>query len=321
MSEDELNTLTLWILIPSLSFLVISGLASAIGVPSSIVQRRKVRQVGRLDSLVSEYSERVDITVDWMDFRDLSRPYIYDILGRRGWICLDEVVDGNSWNMRFGYRPAEVGSDARTRLAGELASATPDTGGRYFLDLSQYTAVSKDEIGRAITSAGWVIDRAASVADTATLIASSDETENMAIPVGGTVPLGVLRQNEAVVAHAEHVRRETGFDPLADPELRALRSENNRYARRYSRHAWVAGVGWATGVAFLLLGVSGDLKRSSGGNDFPLYSAVLGCALLAVALVFTITAWRVRRLRTKAIGDRLTAVKELNKLHLRTRND
>ena len=154
MSESQLEAIALWIVIPASIVLVTLALVTVIGVPSGVIERRKRQQLDILSSAAGTAQEMLEI--DWIRYKYMSHSFVLDVLQERGWGYVDQVIDDNSWLLRFSrltQSPGRPGPDSRLR--SELANATLDSQGRYRVDLTNYEILTRADLERIIRSSGW----------------------------------------------------------------------------------------------------------------------------------------------------------------------
>lgn len=84
MTEGAINTLALWVLIPSGVLSLVLMLMVAVDAPRSVVRRRRRRQRADLEQALNEVG-RGEPTLDWMRFKDVPKQELVDMAGKRGW--------------------------------------------------------------------------------------------------------------------------------------------------------------------------------------------------------------------------------------------
>lgn len=151
---DRIETIALWIVIPSSALLVLLALFTVFGMPSGAIERRKNQQLTELKESLS--TARGFLEIDWMNYKYMSQQYILDVLQDNGWQYIDQAIDNNSWWLRFSsasQKSAQLAPDVRLRE--ELANAALDSQGRYRIDLTDYEILSRADLQRIIQSSGW----------------------------------------------------------------------------------------------------------------------------------------------------------------------
>lgn len=151
---DQIETISLWIVIPSSALLVILAIITVFGLPSSVIERRKYQQSTQLQAAIRTTQDLLEI--DWVKYKYMSRQYILDILQKNGWQYVDQAIDKNAWWLRFSpvsYNSVQLTPEVRLRE--ELANATLDGQGRYRIDLTDYEILPRSDLERIIRSSGW----------------------------------------------------------------------------------------------------------------------------------------------------------------------
>ncbi|MEV4649087.1 hypothetical protein [Saccharopolyspora sp. NPDC049357] len=102
MSQETANAIALWILVPSLILVVVITVGTALGTPRGVRDTRRERQMAQLDQGAAQ--ERVrqhTFQIDWLDYREISKPEIVSILSKHGWAYRDEELGDKEWLLRF----------------------------------------------------------------------------------------------------------------------------------------------------------------------------------------------------------------------------
>lgn len=312
MTEGAINTLALWVLIPSGVLSLVLMLMVAVDAPRSVVRRRRQRQRADLEQALNEVG-RGEPTLDWMRFKDVPKQELVDMAGKRGWHYSDQEVRGNSWLLRFtkdlAYR-SNVSSDPRQRLRRELGAARSGIDGTYRLDATQYADVPRPELLRLAQESGWQEVRA--VVDGVLLRpASADAAETPESFLRGP-SLEELRNNPQVAHRASVLESRLGFDPLSHATANHARGRHNHYIRLIRRNA-LLGVLYAMIALLGLITTFGALEPSDGANWY----VSLGVTLIMIAL-FVVSMLKVRvfsRQRNREIGDFVEAYQQLKQVH------
>lgn len=151
---DQIEVISLWIVIPSSALLVILAIFTVFGLPSSVIERRKYQQSTKLQAVIR--TTQAVLEIDWVNYKYMSRQYILDILQTNGWQYVDQVIDKNAWWLRFSpVSSNSVQLTPEARLREELANATLDGQGRYRIDLTDYEILPRPDLQRIIRSSGW----------------------------------------------------------------------------------------------------------------------------------------------------------------------
>ncbi|MEV6897235.1 hypothetical protein [Amycolatopsis sp. NPDC051372] len=274
MSDKVANSIALWLLLPALSLVVLVLAAQVAGTPRATRRRRRESQLCRLQSLGSGTS----LDLDWLEYREIPKAELLDVLGGQGWMLCAEDVGDTAWTLHFTRRtePAEVGS-ARTRLAGELAAAEPDVQGRYLLDASQYPAIPLNDVRRAAESAGWEVRR----------VAQDSARPSLELARPGTTSVHDLTDGPFTVAG----------EPPSAAALDAARQKHKLYAQQFARQVRLALFYGFVGV-FIFVGT----LTSADGSTFWLLLAVSAIVLALCGLAVTKAA-TVRQRRRTELGE------------------
>ncbi|MEW2501642.1 MULTISPECIES: hypothetical protein [unclassified Amycolatopsis] len=274
MSDKVADSIALWLLLPSLALVVLVLAAQVAGTPRATRRRRRESQLGRLRNLRTGTS----LHLDWLEYREIPKPELLDVLARQGWTLRTEDVGETAWTLHFARQtePAEVGS-ARTRLAGELAAAEPDVHGRYLLDASQYPDLPLSDVRHAAESAGWEVRRTAQD--------SARPSLELARP--GTTTVHDLTDGPFTVAG----------EPPSATALDAARQKHKLYARQFARQVRLALFYGFIGV-FVLVGT----LTSADGSTFWLLLAV-SLIVLALCGLAVAKAATVRQRRRTELGE------------------
>ncbi len=312
MTEDAIDTLALWVLVPSGALSLVLMLMIAVDAPRSVMRRRKQRQRASLEQALNEVG-RGEPALDWMRFKDVPKQELVDMAGKRGWHYLDQEVRGNSWMLRFTRDPAyrsNVSSDPRQRLRRELGSARSGIDGTYRLDATQYAEIPRPELLRLAKESGWQEDR--TVPDGVSLRpASANAAETPESFLRGP-SLDELRNNPQVAHRASILKSRLGFDPLSQATANHARGRHNHYIRLIRRNA-LLGVLYATIALLGLITTFGALEPRDGTNWY----VSLGVTLIMIAL-FVVSMLKVRifaRQRSREIGDFVEAYQQLKQVH------
>ncbi|RCW43120.1 hypothetical protein DFQ14_1077 [Halopolyspora algeriensis] len=320
MREEIADSVALWILLPSLlfSFLVVG--AHLWGVPRSIRNRRRKRQLLQLEKAQVEDRYRWgDFHIDWVHYRELSKSEIIDVLGKLGWAFRGEDLQDRGWFLCFVRSPAEAPGQVREassgqRLTDELKTAEPDVRGQYRLDTSQYGDLSRADIRAAAEAVGWAITGTdpASAGNMLLLSRPGDvvlDNDDGSFVQGATPT--ELRQDPVVAARAEEIKRDNGTDPLSPTQLNWARERHKYWAKRFNRQVALAFFYGIFGT-IILFGTLGSFEPGDGSRFYVMLAiAVVMLSLLGVAMFRAVL---VRRKRRAEIGDFLDAYGELNTL-------
>jgi hypothetical protein len=311
--DELLNTITLWILLPSLAIVILLQLSLVIGPTRGHRRRRRVRQLEQLEQVRAAHQAQ-DLDIDWIDYKEIPKAEIINVLGKHSWQYVDEHIGGNSWLLRFSLEPAARRSpDARTRLTEELATASPNVEGRYLLDTTQYLDIPMPEIGRAIHSAGWVVESLSPESPRSAAVITRPGTVTPSYvggPFAGTSSPDDLRDDPKIAARAAQIKSSKGFDPLSHDTLNRVRERHNHWAKKFGRQVKLATLYWLAGPILLLATVT---TQRPGKDEFILMLSV-SLILIALGGIATYKAVRVRRARNTEIGDVIAAYTELDRL-------
>jgi hypothetical protein len=141
MSDQLTNSIALSLIIGSLVLVLLATVPYVIGLPRSVRRRRRVRQLEQLEKVRAAHQGQ-DLEIDWIDYKEIPKAEIINVLGKHSWQYVDEHISAKSRLLRFSLEPATRRSpDARARLTEELATANPNVEGRYLLDTTQYLDV------------------------------------------------------------------------------------------------------------------------------------------------------------------------------------
>ncbi|WP_116050381.1 hypothetical protein [Amycolatopsis palatopharyngis] len=313
MSDELLNTITIWIFVPSMTVIVLVQLSLIIGPTRGHRRRRRVRQLERLEQVRAAHQGQ-DLEIDWIDYKEIPKSEILDVLGKHGWQFVDEQIGGQSWLLRFSLQPASRRMpDSRKRLHEELAAAKPDVEGRYHLDTNEYLDVPMAEIGRAIRSAGWNVEHLSPESPRSAAVITRPGTVTTSYsggPFAGTSTPDELREDPVVAARAAEIEREKGFDPLSQVALNRARERHNHWAKKFGRQVRLASFYWLVGPILLLA----TLATQRPGKDEFLVMLVISLIPIVLGGIATFKAVRIRRARKAEIGDVLAAYTELDNL-------
>jgi hypothetical protein len=313
MSDQLSNALSLALIIGSLAVMLLATIPYVIGLPRSVRRRRRERQLEWLEQVRSAHQGQ-DLEVDWIDYKEIPKAEILDVLGKHCWHFADEQIGGRSWLLRFSPQPAARRKpDAHQRLHEELATAKPDVEGRYHLDTNQYLDVPMAEIGRAIRSAGWVVEHLSPESPRSAAVITRPGTVTTSYtggPFAGTSSPDELREDPVVAARAAEIEREKGFDPLSQVGLNRVRERHNYWGKKFGRQARLATLYWLVGPILLVA----TLATQRPGKDE--FTVMLVISLIPIVLggIATFKAVRIRRARKAEIGDVLAAYTELDNL-------
>lgn len=318
MSEDTLNTIAIWILLPSFALMTLVVGATALGTPRGVRARLRQRQLGELEQREAECRSRQrEFEIDWVRFREIPKTEIISALSKRGWAYRGQEITDEAWLLKFALGPAEAHGKAaetnsRQRLAAELASAEPDVQGRYQLDTSQYADLSRAELRAAIEKAGWTINDFHS-ASAGQVLVLSRPGEVALRELDGSFMRGVspeqLRRSPAVVDRAAQIKRSRGIDPLSPKQMNWARERHKHWQKRFNRQSLLAFFYGVFSLLLLLGALFSDLDSSSRRVVL-----AVGIVLLALFALAVVKAVQARRKRRAEIGAFLDAYEEISEL-------
>jgi hypothetical protein len=311
MSEELANTVTLWVLLPSMAVLVLVLGAQAVGTPRGVRKRRRERQLADLEQVRAAAGATLEI--DRIRYKEIAKDELLERLGSHGWHQVGEQIGEKAWLLRFSLDPtAEQRPDSGRRLAEELANAEPSADGSYVLDTTRYGDLKMEEIGRAAKSAGWKIERATAETPRSNIVLSRPGSTTVEFgdgPFAGSSAPAELRGNPAVRALASEIELKEGFDPLSVSVLDRARERHTYWAKQFNRQVLLAFLYGFVGL-FLLAGSF----ASTAGSSFYL---LLGISLIVLALfgVAVLKAVLIRKRRRAEVGGVLDAYERLRRVH------
>ncbi|WP_154663667.1 hypothetical protein [Saccharomonospora iraqiensis] len=101
MSDAALETLGIWLFVPSLALIFVLAVVQRNQVSRSSDPVRRQQQRKRLTTVAREQHDRGELVIDWIAFRDLSRADLTEVLGKHGWHYRRQEITGREWRLVF----------------------------------------------------------------------------------------------------------------------------------------------------------------------------------------------------------------------------
>lgn len=124
-----MNTIALWVVVPSFALTILVVGSHVWGTPNRVRRRRRQRQLHQLNEAQEQHrASKSGLEIDWVRYREIPKAELIEIVNRSGWALQEERLEERAWSLQFVYAPAEAqssveGSALRQRPVGDSAAS------------------------------------------------------------------------------------------------------------------------------------------------------------------------------------------------------